>query len=459
MSPTDTHPGQPGHTPSATSPIAWPSSERATAFGQWLDGLAAPQQLEVASLRPASADASFRRYFRIDSALGSRIIMDAPPDKENCRPFVQVDQLMAQAGLNVPQILAWDEAQGFMLLSDLGGQTMMQAIDPAHASANLPLYLRAVDALVAWQRASQAAVLPPYDEALLRRELELFPDWYLARHRGVAVEGKLRETLDKMFALIIERNLAWPAVYVHRDFMPRNLMIPGDPTEPRLGVLDFQDAVHGPITYDIASLMRDAFLTWDFVFTMQSGRRETLTVRGASHLQLAADGRIGVHDRLRWLLLRHLLGERHALASSAAGAADLTELDEHSVLLIGVWTAFLSRVVPVPEVDVDLFAGELPETPGPRWWHSVMALWPEPPVFRVRVDTDATAAALVGVQALPWMLRPVLVRRWFDHALALAPEGTAVHPLAAEALRISARLLDSPLPPTLAVCFVDIDAH
>ena len=194
--------------------------------------------------------------------------MDAPPDKENCRPFVQVDQLMAQAGLNVPQILAWDEAQGFMLLSDLGGQTMMQVIDKERAGANLPLYLKAVDALVAWQKASRPDVLPPYDEALLRRELELFPDWYLARHRGVAVEGKLRETLDRMFSLIIERNLAWPAVYVHRDFMPRNLMIPGAATEPRLGVLDFQDAVHGPITYDIASLMRDAFLSWEEDFVL-----------------------------------------------------------------------------------------------------------------------------------------------------------------------------------------------
>ena len=144
----------------------------------------------------------------------------------------------------------------------------MQVINKQHAGANLPLYLKAVDALVAWQLASRPDVLPPYDTALLRRELELFPDWYLTRHRGVAVAGKLRETLDKTFALIIERNLAWPSVYVHRDFMPRNLMIPADPAEQRLGVLDFQDAVYGPITYDIASLMRDAFLSWDEDFVI-----------------------------------------------------------------------------------------------------------------------------------------------------------------------------------------------
>jgi len=251
-----------------TPSISWSSPERAAAFARWLDDLSGPQQLHRATLRPASADASFRRYFRIDAAAGSRIVMDAPPDKEDCRPFVQVAGLMAQAGLNVPQVLAWDEAQGFMLLSDLGGQTMMQVIDRDNAAVNLPLYRKAVDALVAWQKASQAGVLPPYDTALLKRELELFPDWYLARHRGVKVEGKLRETLDRMFALIIERNLSWPSVYVHRDFMPRNLMIPGDPAEPRLGVLDFQDAVYGPITYDIASLMRDAFLSWDEDFVL-----------------------------------------------------------------------------------------------------------------------------------------------------------------------------------------------
>lgn len=265
MTPTDARPGTPAM--SATV-IAWPSPEREAAFRQWLQPLEQSQQLLSATLRPASADASFRRYFRIDAAGGSRIIMDAPPDKENCRPFVQVAQLMQDADLNVPQVLAWDEANGFMLLSDLGGQTMMQAIDKQNPTANLPLYLRAVDALVAWQQASKPGVLPPYDTALLRRELELFPDWYLARHRGVAIEGKLRETLNRMFALIIERNLAWPAVYVHRDFMPRNLMLPANPAELRLGVLDFQDAVYGPITYDIASLMRDAFLSWEEDFVL-----------------------------------------------------------------------------------------------------------------------------------------------------------------------------------------------
>ena len=171
----------------------------------------------------------------------------------------------------MPRILAWDEPLGFMLLSDLGTQTMMEVIDREHPGANLPLYRQALDALIAWQQASRPGVLPPYDETLLRRELALFPDWYLTRHKGVAVEGRTRETLDKTFDLIVARNLAAPSVYVHRDFMPRNLMIPTAPgTTPatRLGVLDFQDAVYGPITYDIASLMRDAFLSWEEDFVL-----------------------------------------------------------------------------------------------------------------------------------------------------------------------------------------------
>ena len=250
------------------APVTWADPQRRADFDRWLDGLAGAHGLQPASLRIASADASFRRYMRIDCQGGSRIIMDAPPDKEDCRPFVNVSRLMAEAGLNVPRVLAWEEALGFMLLDDLGTRTMIEAVDPDDAASSQPLYLRALDALVAWQSASRPGVLPAYDHALLARELALFPDWYLARHRGVELEGGARETLDAMFKLIIERNLAAPSVYVHRDFMPRNLMVPADPAEPRLGVLDFQDAVEGPITYDIASLMRDAFLSWDEEFVL-----------------------------------------------------------------------------------------------------------------------------------------------------------------------------------------------
>ncbi|MCJ0765715.1 aminoglycoside phosphotransferase family protein [Variovorax terrae] len=286
------HPAAPAPVSSAaTAPaIAWPDPQREADFTTWLEGLARQHRLDAASLRPASADASFRRYFRIDAqpgaAFASSIIMDAPPAQEDCRPFVQVAGLMAAAGLNVPQVLAWDEARGFMLLSDLGRQTMLEVIDPQDAPASQPLYLQAVDALVTWQQASRPGVLPPYDAALLQRELALFPDWYLEKHRGLALTQAQRATLAQQFELIVARNLAAPSVYVHRDFMPRNLMMPlaGD-TGHALGVLDFQDAVYGPITYDIASLMRDAFLSWDEDFVLditvrywQQARRAGLPV-------------------------------------------------------------------------------------------------------------------------------------------------------------------------------------
>ena len=248
--------------------VSWADPARHAAFQRWLAEVAAPQCLRPASLRVASADASFRRYLRIDTADGgSRIIMDAPPEHENCAPFVRVAGLMQAAALNVPQVLAWDEPAGFMLLTDLGAQTMMAAIDPERPDANRPLYEQAVDALLRWQQASRPGQLPAYDETVLRRELALFPDWYVARHRGVVLNAEQQQTLGHAFDRIVARNLAAPSVYVHRDFMPRNLMLPTT-DGGALGVLDFQDALYGPASYDIASLMRDAFLTWDEEFVL-----------------------------------------------------------------------------------------------------------------------------------------------------------------------------------------------
>jgi len=257
-----------------TSPVLWTDPQRQAAFQQWLHDTSSAHGLLPHSLRLASADASFRRYLRVDAVSGaSRIIMDAPPDKENSRPFVQVAALMQAAGLRVPEVLAWDESNGFMLLTDLGHQTLMTQLDPNQPAAAHAHYLHALDSLLAWQLASCPGVLPAYDEPLLRRELQLFPDWYLAQHRQTTLQGKEADILSKAFDRIVQRNLAAPCVYVHRDFMPRNLMVPTPSAPPaptpaqQLGVLDFQDAVYGPITYDIASLMRDAFLTWeeDFV--------------------------------------------------------------------------------------------------------------------------------------------------------------------------------------------------
>ena len=252
----------------STSNVTWADPERQLACISWLESLAQTHGLVPSSLRIASADASFRRYLRLDTQAGiSLIVMDAPPDKENCEPFVKVAKLMQLAGLNAPEVLAWHEAQGFMLLTDLGDQTMMSAMDVKNPQANHALYMQAVDALIAWQLSSQPGVLPPYDEALLNRELSLFPDWYLAQHRQIDVQGKMRDTLDSTFKMLVVRNLASPSVFVHRDFMPRNLMMPTG-SDAALGVLDFQDAVYGPVTYDVASLMRDAFLSWEEDFVL-----------------------------------------------------------------------------------------------------------------------------------------------------------------------------------------------
>jgi aminoglycoside/choline kinase family phosphotransferase len=264
----------------AVTDIHWTDTVRQALFTQWFASLQTTHALRPDTLGLASADASFRRYFRVQGAQGTLVIMDAPPDKENCQPFADIASLLRQAGLRAPEVLAWDQPHGFMLLTDLGTLTLMQFmaargdLDPtfsvtgqALSAPPLDLYLGAVDTLVQWQLASKPDVLPPYDHALLLRELELFPQWYIGAHRQVPIDATMRKTLDDTFALLIQDNLSWPSVYVHRDFMPRNLMVPleGLPATlgpTTLGVLDFQDAVYGPITYDIASLMRDAFLSW-----------------------------------------------------------------------------------------------------------------------------------------------------------------------------------------------------
>ena len=208
------------------------------------------------TLSPASADASFRRYFRVTFPDSTLVAMDAPPPREDCRPFVRVAALMAEAKVHVPAIYAQDLERGFLLLSDLGATTYLAALTPGNADS---LFGDAIDTLVRWQLASREGVLPDYDEVLLRRELDLFPEWYLGRHLGIALDSRQSESLEKVFSLILAANLAQPRVYVHRDFMPRNLMV----ARPNPGVLDFQDAVYGPITYDVASLFKDAFLSWE----------------------------------------------------------------------------------------------------------------------------------------------------------------------------------------------------
>ncbi|MDD0842083.1 aminoglycoside phosphotransferase family protein [Pseudomonas sp. Gutcm_11s] len=212
-------------------------------------------EVPAASLAPASSDASFRRYFRWQAAGRSLILMDAPPPQEDCRPFVKVAAMLADAGVHVPRILAQDLERGFLVLDDLGSQTWLEVLDANNADA---LFEQALQALVAFQQLPVDGQLPAYDDALLRRELQLFPDWYLQRHLGVEMDEGQQAQWQQVCDLLVDSALAQPRVFVHRDYMPRNLML----SEPNPGILDFQDAVHGPISYDVTSLFKDAFLSW-----------------------------------------------------------------------------------------------------------------------------------------------------------------------------------------------------
>ena len=242
----------PADAPSAASPDI-----RLADLKQWLQTLRAPS-LKFDSLRPASADASFRRYFRVDAGDGSTyIVMDAPPPQEDVRPFIHVAEVFGETGVSVPQVVAQDLERGFLLLSDLGSATYLHLLnhDTAHK-----LYMDAIEALVLIQTQSRPEVLPEYDRALLLRELMLFPDWYISKHLGLTMTEAQAAALNKVFDALLANNLAQAQVYVHRDYHSRNLMVldQGNP-----GILDFQDAVYGPVTYDLVSLLRDAYIKWD----------------------------------------------------------------------------------------------------------------------------------------------------------------------------------------------------
>ncbi|WP_310451614.1 aminoglycoside phosphotransferase family protein [Sulfuritalea sp.] len=213
------------------------------------------------TLAPASADASFRRYFRARLSDGTtRIVMDAPPANEDCRPWLHVQQLFRAAGAHVPEVLAQDIGRGFLLLSDLGDATYLQALDADNAA---PLYADAIAALVKIQLASRPGVLPDYDAALLRRELDLFPAWFLAKHHGIVLSDSERQALESVFGRILAVNLAEPKVFVHRDYHSRNLMRIAPSGAGNPGIIDFQDAVYGPLSYDMVSLLKDAYVEWD----------------------------------------------------------------------------------------------------------------------------------------------------------------------------------------------------
>ena len=245
-------------TPGAAGLVAWPDAEREAAFARWIAAIQPRHGLLPQTLCPASADASFRRYLRVQGAGGTLVVMDAPPPLEDVRPFVHVAALIRGAGLLAPEVLEADTEQGFLLLRDLGRTVYLDALRSATPAEADRLMRDALDALLRFQRGVPAAALPPFDEALLVRELELFPEWCVQREFGLSWTPEQQQTWQRITRLLIDNALAQPQVAVHADWMPRNLMV----CEPNPGVLDFQDAVRGPITYDLASLLRDAFISW-----------------------------------------------------------------------------------------------------------------------------------------------------------------------------------------------------
>ena len=292
----------------STPPVlAWPDARRQSDFEAWLAAVGPRHGLQPATLAAASADASFRRYLRIEGRDGSLIVMDAPPPQENVKPFVHLAGLVQAAGLHAPRVLEADVEHGFLLLTDLGRQLYLDALQVASEAEADRLMRDALQALVQWQCRVPADALPFFDEALLARELALFPEWCVQREFGVHWTAKERQTWDRVCRLLIDSALAQPQVAVHADWMPRNLMVnaagAGQPGSP--GILDFQDAVRGPVTYDMASLLRDAFLSWP------EQQELDWAVRG---WQLARDAGVPVHEdfgefwrALEWMgLQRHL---------------------------------------------------------------------------------------------------------------------------------------------------------
>ncbi len=289
----------------APAPVSWPDAAREAAFHAWLAPLCERHGLDARSLAPASADASFRRYFRLQGARGPLIVMDAPPPQEDVRPFLDVARRIQAAGLHAPEVLDADVAHGFVLLGDLGQRLYLDTLAAATPAEADTLMREAIGALVQWQQRVDATGLPVYDEALLQRELGLFEQWCVMREFGQQWTPAQCQQWQRICAVLVGSALAQPRVAVHRDWMPRNLMV----AEPNPGILDFQDAVLGPVTYDIASLLRDAFISWDESLEIDWAVRWWEQARGAGLLAgHAMENDFGECWRaLEWMgLQRHL---------------------------------------------------------------------------------------------------------------------------------------------------------
>ena len=284
-------------------PVNWANTARQAAFERWFEAIAPRHALDALTLQPASADASFRRYLRVQAGNNTRIIMDAPPPQEDVRPFVHVASLLESTGLNAARVLEADAEQGFLLLNDLGHTLYLDALRQASEAEANRLMRDATQALVQFQLHVPSDTLPPFDKALLRSELDLFPTWCVQREFGITWTDKQTKTWAQMCDKLVASALAQPQVAVHADWMPRNLMVMPE-GEANPGILDFQDAVRGPITYDMASLLRDAFISWPEEQELDWAVRAWEMARKAG---LPVDSDFGEH----WRALEYMGLQRH----------------------------------------------------------------------------------------------------------------------------------------------------
>lgn len=305
------------------------------------------------ALEPASSDASFRRYFRIQRAGRSYIAMDAPPQQEDCRPFIQVTRLLFDLGLNVPELLEYEPAQGFLLLGDLGDRLYLQALDEQTVDR---LYGDALAALVVMQACGpNDGRLPPYDRELLLREMALFPEWLLQTHLDLALDGERERQLEETFALLADNALQQPQVFVHRDYHSRNLMVTAV-NNP--GILDYQDAVVGPVTYDLVSLLRDCYIQWprarveDWALGYRELARQSGILRedvGEAQFLRWFD-RMGVQRHLKaagiFARLNHRDGKPGYLADIPRTLGYIVEVAEHDTELAFLGELVRERVLP-----------------------------------------------------------------------------------------------------------------
>lgn len=274
-------------------------SQRLDEIASWLR-----EDIRIAAfdINPASEDASFRRYFRVSFDGQTRIVMDAPPDKEDCGPFLDVARKLRECGLNVPHVLATDRSHGFLLLTDLGTELYLNALSPSNVAE---LYGDALDALLIMQAKAKTNSLAPYDKTLLHEEMELFRQWLVQKHLNISLREDENKMLDRTFFLLAESALTQPTVFVHRDYHSRNLL---HTSHNNPGIVDFQDAVVGPVTYDLISLLKDCYIAWP-AHQVKAWILEY-------HTRALAAGIISLRDQSEFMRWVDLMGiQRHLKAS------------------------------------------------------------------------------------------------------------------------------------------------